>query len=272
MFFFRLDMIYGARNHAPPRIPCSWTLRPVRRVGVWSPDDEAIEMLTKAGSYFRQPAGKRSSPYTIERSVCGMISVLAEGSVVLEHVHRAGLKVVTDYSVWFDNCNWACHKLFCKTYPRPDSPSAEETDVVSRVNGYLTEICALAGLLYVDMVIFPTLSKQAEIKTSLASEMLDILEMIQLEVSVGGGEWESVKNVVGWAAMMGGISSSARSPLRERCVNFIADHCITHGSEESWEDVRAQLISLLWIQSAFDRRGQKVWEQAKERNRLADVS
>lgn len=268
----RLDMIYGARNRAPPRIPCSWTLRPVRRIGVWSPDDEAIEMLTKAGSYFRRPAGSASSPYKLDRSVGGMISVLAEGSVVLEHVHRAGLKVVTDYSVWFDNCNWACHKLLSKTYPRADSPSSEEMDVVSRVNGYLAEICALAGLLYVDRVIFPTLSKQAEIKSSLTSELLEMLEMIQLEVSVSGGDWESVKDVVLWAAMMGGISSPARSPLRERCVNFLAEHCITDGSEESWEDVRAQLISLLWIPSAFDRRGRKIWGQAKERNRLPNES
>jgi hypothetical protein len=261
-------MVYAARNRVPPRIPCSWKLRPVRRVGVWSPDDEAIEMLTKAGSHFRQPTGSSSSPYKIDRTVCGMISVLAEGSVVLEHIHRAGPKAVSDYSAWLDNCNWACYKLLTKMYSQEDSPSSEKVDVFSRVNRYLTMLCRLVGLLYVDLVIFPTYSKQAEIKTSLTSELLDMLEMIQLEVSVSGGDWDSVMGVVYWAAMMGAISSSARSLLRERCVSFIADHCLACRSDESWEQVRGKLISLLWLQSAFDQRGQKIWKQAKETNHL----
>lgn len=229
-------------------------------------------MLLIAGCHFRQPTKdiSDSSLLSLDRRIRGTISVLAECSVVLDHIQRVGPDVVTDSHVWMGNCNWACHKLLSigalaptatRSYREAEGKGERGLDV----SVYFSELCRLTAILYIDQIIFPTFNPQAEIKSRLTSRLLDILETVQEDIPSDSDEWAMVCDLVRWAALMGAISSMAiGGAVTDRYIAFIADHCIGSVIQWDWEAIRDQMVSFLWIDD-LDQRGQKIWQRTCER-------
>jgi len=284
-----LDMLYGFRTQTRPRLPCYRSLKPLRVPAVWQPDERAEELLAIAASSFLDdetgpPAVRLDDNFT------RLLGVLGELSAALDHCQRLGLSVFKNPHIVLGNCDWVSHGLL-SLYPYlPEHDfsesvvetegqggvmmDADETGVETAAaddaeldshspNAILSEICRLAALLFIDMVIYPT-PPQAGVKNKLSKMLLPLLQSTVADTSLLTEYPAPLADFVVWGALMGAISARC-TELQDEYIAFVADNCLDRLS--SWGDIEPRLQSFVWLNGVFDEPAQKIWKQAKE---LAD--
>jgi hypothetical protein len=120
----------------------------------------------------------------------------------------------------------------------------------------LYESCRLALVIFGVGIVFP-LPPQTAPLPSLA-RMLQI--ELRLYSQVTQHELPEVQNLHSWCLMMGGIAarwSSERSWYAEKLKVYATSRGLS-----TWHEMRMELKSVLWLDSACDLAGQLVWDEA----------
>ena len=282
-------MLYSFRTQTRPKLPCHRSLKPLRVPTVWQPDERAEELLAIAASSFLDDD---SGPPAVrlDDNFRRLLGVLGELSAALDHCQRLGLSVFKEPHIVLWNCDWVSHGLL-SLYPYlpehdfsesvmetegcgdvtmdagmmgADEGEADEADPVSHSpNSILSEICRLAALLFIDMVIYPT-PPQAGVKNKLSKMLLPLLHSTVADISLPTEYPAPLADLMVWGALMGAISARC-TELQDEYIAFVADNCLDRLS--SWGDIEPRLQSFVWLNDVFDEPAQKIWQQAKE---LAD--
>lgn len=258
----RLDLAHAARKQCLPSLPCQWELKPLQTPEVWQADSRARELFQVSGSYFQIVADEMSTLPGV--ALFPILKSLAEACVVLDHVQRSGMKVLVEPLVWLDNSNWACHALL-STFPIqiPRNVELGHAHIGENLQlwAMVFELCRMAGIMYINMVIFPQRHKQIYNRYQQSAALYDMLEAIHQEASPRG--WIEVCGVIRWAAIIGAISLGPMLD-RDKFVLFIANFCISSSTPGlEWENVEADLDRFLWLRHIFHEPGRVIWQQAQ---------
>lgn len=257
---FRFDLAHSARKQAPPTLPCQWKLKALRDPAIWKPDDYAYEFLKVAGTGFDNDVVALPTHSSV--SFSHILGAIAEISVAFDHVQRTDMTVLQKPLSLLDNAKWACHNLLSiPTLSNTGGPSDGNSDHTGdnrRASHLLSEVCRLAGCVFVDFAVFPTRSHQSGARRSQSSKILEVLGLLHKETSPR--VWDEHFAFVRWAAMMGAMSSDNKQAYH----NFLAECCIREEEEEEeWEAVETSLKRFLWLPHNFREPCRHIWVAAK---------
>lgn len=131
----------------------------------------------------------------------------------------------------------------------------------STTEGLVAACCRLAGLIYCEIVLFPSLS-QDEIASKLTGDLRNVLEAVDFWTSEDEVD-SSVTNMLLWVTVMGAMmamSETNSSWFTKRLSKMLnLDQKV-----RDWEGVRSVISTFLWWRPICDRPGRKVWEQARK--------
>ncbi|EXJ62206.1 hypothetical protein A1O7_02639 [Cladophialophora yegresii CBS 114405] len=123
----------------------------------------------------------------------------------------------------------------------------------------VVDCCRLAGLVYCELVLFPSLS-EGDIMFRLVSDLQVALETAYFWLS-GEERLTSVSNMLLWATALGAMAATTATArrwfVRRLSVRLCADErlCV-------WQVFRSLMSTFLWWRPVCDHPGQMVWEEA----------
>ncbi|PYI04729.1 hypothetical protein BO78DRAFT_431060 [Aspergillus sclerotiicarbonarius CBS 121057] len=134
-------------------------------------------------------------------------------------------------------------------------PPADGSSEVDR----FYEVCRVSAIIYSIGVIFPLPAATAPF-SALVQTLRTNLGDVPLEGSWLSSPEETV--LLLWVVTMGGIAATGM-PEREWFVGMLQETALQAGLGE-WRTLRQSLKTILWLHSACDAAGEKLWNETQE--------
>jgi hypothetical protein len=125
--------------------------------------------------------------------------------------------------------------------------------------GLLADCCRLAGLIYCELVLFPSLY-DIKLLSRLTEDLRTALETLDFWSS-GTDETQSGSDVLIWATMLGAMAESSK-PRRTWFVRKLSVGLSSDQRLWNWPSMGLLLSKFLWWQPVCDQLGHQVWQEA----------
>lgn len=277
-------MLYSFRQGLTPRLPSHYTVQQIRDTEVWRPDAEANLMLATLGSAFRKDSGALPLILQLGPEITETLLTLAELTAAVDQYVRGGTGAPDTLDVLLNNIDWASHRLLSQpSYlaqirgkkkkkgslkEKGKSGDVKTTGLGSR-RPVLRELCRLASLLYLNMVMLPY-GPHGEVRHRISRQVLDLLASDDGPLSWanrgdGGGDDEDeggnqgpVWDFLLWVACLGAVSGQG-TPLEEKYAGFLRDH---GRLRMGWAAARERVKRFLWWDYVCEEPALLMWADA----------